>query len=77
MKRQGPGDSDCFDYPAGGAPEPDQDTDTAFEFYQAYSDITNQAATSDEFTQGFQSLNDSVEIDTYMGFIILGSYDTN
>ena len=68
VKRQGPGDGGCFDYPAGEAPEPDRDTDTAFEFYRAYSDITNQAATPDGFTQGFQNL---------MGLITLGFYDTN
>jgi len=38
VKRQGSGNGECLDYPAGAAQEPDQDTDTAFESYQAYSD---------------------------------------
>ena len=57
VKKQGPGNGDCFDYPAGAALEPDRTQIQPFESYQAYGDIANQAATPDGFTQNFQNLN--------------------
>ena len=48
--------------------------DTAFESYQAYGDIANQAATPDGFTQSFQNLNASVGVNIYVGLIAFRGY---
>lgn len=74
VKRQGPRNDDYFDYPAGAAQEPDQDTRSAFESYQAYGDIANQAATPDGFTESFQNLNASVGVNIYVGPIAFRGY---
>ena len=69
VKRQGPGNGSCR-----GSTRARQDTDTAFESYQAYGDIANQAATPDGFTQNFQNLNASVGMNTYMSLIAFCRY---
>ncbi|KAL8949790.1 MAG: hypothetical protein Q9222_004133 [Ikaeria aurantiellina] len=75
LARRGVNDP-CAPQPDGYGPKPAEDTVTAFQSFQTFTDTANNAATPQGYQVSFKNLKASVNAYSYMGLTTLKTYDT-